>query len=110
MRGGTHGAQRLQLGLDIGQLARITDRKEITGLPEVALDAMPGDALAHLVAGGAGNRGVHLKVVESLGAQQLASGRVFMGHHEPRVTRRCALRGTLPVDHHDARLRMHFSQ
>ncbi|MNF10213.1 hypothetical protein D3C80_2110840 [compost metagenome] len=71
---------------------------------------MPGNALAHLIAGGAGNRCVHLETGEPGIALQLASARVFMGHHKPGVTRRGPLRGALPVDHHDPRLGMHFGQ
>ncbi|MNP30208.1 hypothetical protein D3C76_1232720 [compost metagenome] len=106
----THRTQGLQLGLDLGQLARIADRKEIPRFVKVAFDAVPDDALAHLVAGGTANRGIGLVAGETRSALQLGMARMLVGDHEPRVARRCTLRGALAVDHHDACLGMQLRQ
>ncbi|MNR57178.1 hypothetical protein D3C85_1779040 [compost metagenome] len=71
---------------------------------------MPGNALAHLVAGGTANCGIGLVASESRGALQLGMAGMFVGDHEPRVARRCTLRRALAVDQHNASLGMQFSQ
>ncbi|MNY60156.1 hypothetical protein D3C86_1966700 [compost metagenome] len=82
LRRGADRPQCLQLGLDLGQFARIADGEVITRITEIALDAMPNNALAYFFVGSPGNLGIHCKISKPPTADQLVIGRVFMADHE----------------------------
>ncbi|MNP40905.1 hypothetical protein D3C76_1345770 [compost metagenome] len=82
MRASADGTQRLQLGLDMAQLAGVAHGEEITTVPEVAFDAMASNAQAHLLVGGTGNRGIHFEICEPLTADQLIIAWQFVSHHK----------------------------
>ena len=68
------------------------------------------DALTDFFAGRPGNHRVGFEPGKSGGADQFAVRRVFVSNDKTRVTRRRALRCALPVDHDDARLRVHVGE